>query len=257
MTETTQYAPGTPSWVDLGSPDLDASRAFYGKLFGWDAQVAPEPEAGGYTMFLLDGKAVAGLGPLMHPDQPPAWTTYVSVGDVDATIAKVRESGGAVVLEPMSVLRAGRMAIFTDPTGAFLSIWEPGEHGGAEVVNQPNSLSWNELATRDIATAKAFYQKVFGWESVTHPMEMIGSYTEFQLSGRSIAGGMEMTNQFPPQVPPHWLPYFTVEDCDAAVSKARELGGRVAAGPMDIPQGRFAVISDPQGATFAIIAVPS
>jgi len=162
MTETTQYAPGTPSWVDLGSPDLDASRAFYGKLFGWDAQVAPEPEAGGYTMFLLDGKAVAGLGPLMHPDQPPAWTTYVSVGDADATVAKVRESGGAVVLEPMSVLRAGRMAIFTDPTGAFLSIWEPGEHGGAEVVNQPNSLSWNELATRDIATAKAFYQKVFG-----------------------------------------------------------------------------------------------
>ncbi|MDQ2743402.1 MAG: VOC family protein [Chloroflexota bacterium] len=257
MTETAQYAPGTPSWVDLGSPDLAASKAFYGELFGWEAQVAPESEAGGYTMFLFHGKAVAGLGPLMQPNQPPAWTTYVSIDDANATIAKVRAAGGAVVVEPMSVLQAGRMAIFTDPTGAYLSIWEPGEHGGAEVVNQPNSLSWNELATRDIETAKTFYQAVFGWESVTHPAEMIGSYNEFQLGGKSIAGGMQMTDQFPPQVPAHWLPYFTVEDCDATVSRAQELGARLSAGPMDIPQGRFAVIGDPQGAVFAVISLPS
>jgi predicted enzyme related to lactoylglutathione lyase len=239
-------------WVDLGSPDVDASRAFYGGLFGWEAG-EPVPEAGGYTMFTLEGKLVAGLGPLMSPEQPPAWSTYVATDNADATIQKVREAGGQVVVEPMDVMDAGRMAAFIDPTGAFLGVWQPGQHQGAQIVNQPGSFIWNELDTRNIEAAKPFYQHVFGWTAKTSNDGGM-SYTEWQLDGRSIAGGMQMGDQIPADVPPHWLTYFAVQDCDAAVAKAQELGGKVLMPAMDMPGMRFAVLSDPQGAVFGVIA---
>lgn len=253
MTESPTYAPGTPLWVDLGSPDLEGSKSFYGGLFGWEAETSPIPEAGGYTLFRSNGKLVAGAGPLQDPNQPPAWSTYVATDDADATAQRVREAGGQVVMEPMTVMDQGRMAIFMDPTGAFISIWQPGAHRGAELVNQPNSLAWNELATRDLPRAKEFYKKVFGWESETSSMENGSSYTEWKLNGRSIGGAIEMNGGFPPDVPPHWLTYFSVSSVDAAVKKAEELGGRVVVPPTDIGSaGRFAVLTDPQGAVFAV-----
>jgi predicted enzyme related to lactoylglutathione lyase len=201
-------------------------------------------------MFLLNGKMVAGLGPLMSPDQPPAWSTYIATDDADDTARRVREAGGQVIVEPMDVLDAGRMAVFVDPTGAFISVWQPGQHQGADLVNEPNTFCWNELDTRNLAAAKDFYRHVFNWEG-----ESSEQYTEWKLNGRSIAGAMEMGDQIPANVPPYWLTYFAVEDCGATVAKAQSLGGQVVVPSTDTPMGPFAVLSDPQGAVFAVIAM--
>lgn len=255
MAEFTEYAPGTPAWIDLSSPDVEASKAFYGSLFGWDVEDMG-PDAGGYCMFKLRGRYVAGLGPLQSEGHPPAWGTYVSVADADDTIAKVKQAGGTVVLEPTDVFDAGRMAIFADPTGAFLSVWQPKNHIGAQIANEPGSFGWNELNTRDPNAAKAFYRAVFGWEPVDHAMGPT-TYTEWKSGGRSVAGMLDMNPNVPAEVPPHWLVYFGVEDADAAVAAVQSKGGSLFVGPIDIPQGRFAVVSDPQGAVFAVIATPA
>jgi predicted enzyme related to lactoylglutathione lyase len=248
------YAPGTPAWVDLSTPDLAAAQTFYAALFGWDPQVVPEPGAGGYTMFNSDGKAVAGGGPTFSPEQPAAWATYVSVVDADATAQKVREAGGQVVMEPFDVMSAGRMAVFTDPQGAFISIWQPREHQGAEKVNENYSLGWNELYSRDVEGSKRFYGSVFGWGAKSNPMDGGGTYTEWQLGGKSIGGMFEMTENFPAGVPPHWLAYFVVPNVDAAASLVQDLGGTIMVPARDIEPGRFAVVNDPQGAMFALFA---
>ncbi|MGH9190539.1 MAG: VOC family protein [Acidimicrobiales bacterium] len=251
MGERTEYAPGTPSWVDIGS-DVDAAKAFYGALFGWEAEDAgPVEETGGYGLFRKGGKLVAGYGPKQAPG-PPYWTTYVSVADADETAAKVRQAGGSVLMEPGDVFTAGRMAVFADQQGAPFSVWQPQDHIGAELVNEPGSFSWNELNTRDVAGSLAFYTAVFGWGSQTHEMPT-GSYSELKLGDRSIAGLIDMTGRVPDEVPAHWMVYFSVEDCDASITKAKDLGGSVVVGPFDLPIGRFAVVRDPQGAHFAAI----
>jgi predicted enzyme related to lactoylglutathione lyase len=245
---STVLAPGTPIWIDLGSKDVEGSKAFYGTLFGWEAQTAPEPEAGGYVMFTLNGKLVAGAAPLQDPGQPPAWTTYVHTKDAAATAQKAREAGGTVLVEPMQVMDSGTMAIFADPTGAVVGVWQPDKHTGAEVFNEPGSLTWNELATRDVEAAKAFYTRVFDWGVHAHE-----GYTEWQVDGRSVGGMMPMADSYPPQVPAHWLVYFDVADCAATEEKARAAGAGVMVPATEIPQGTIAVVADPQGATFAFI----
>jgi predicted enzyme related to lactoylglutathione lyase len=252
--EMTSYKPGTPSWVDLGSPDADESIAFYSGVFGWEIPEGP-PEAGGYRMCLLHGKPVAGLGPQMQPDIPPYWTTYVSVSDVDATVKAVESAGGQVMMPSMDVLTAGRMAVFADPTGAPFSVWQPGDHIGSGYVNEPGSVSWNELATRNPDQAIVFYSEVFGWTADAQPMGEM-PYTVWMLDGNPVGGMMPMGDMFPAEVPPHWSVYFAVEDTDATVAKITSLGGSVVSPPMDIPQGRFAAVSDPHGAMFSVIALP-
>lgn len=255
MSEFTGYAPGTPSWVDLASTDIPASIAFYGGLFGWEA-ADQGPEAGGYHMFLKHGKAVAGLGPQFAEGAPPNWATYVSVADVDAAVASVRDGGGAVFVEPMDVLDAGRMAVCADPTGAGFSLWQPGTHAGAQLANEPGTFCWNELNTRDPETAAAFYGAVLGWKGKTAETEF--PYTELQLDGKSVAGMVDITDRVPADVPAHWLTYFGVESCDEAVATVQELGGGALVGPLDLPGvGRIAVVNDPQGAFFAVFEFPS
>jgi predicted enzyme related to lactoylglutathione lyase len=247
------YAPGTPMWVDLGTSDLPASIHFYGQLFGWQPQDLGE-QVGHYTFLLQDGKMVGGLGPLMMPQQPVAWSSAVCTHDAAATAKAVREAGGNVVAEPMEVMGQGTLAVLADPAGAVFMAWQPGDgNKGAELVNTPNSFCWSELETRDLEGAKKFYPRVFGWGVKSNPMPQGGEYVEWQNEGRSVAGAMAMGDQIPPQVPPHWLVYFAVADTDAIASKAQALGGKVVAPPMDIPQGRFAVLSDPQGGVFAVI----
>jgi len=261
MPEMTSYTPGTPSWVDLGSPDIPGSIAFYKEVFGWEAADTGD-EGGGYQMLMKDGKYVAGLGPAMNPG-PPYWTTYVSVADVDDTVQRVEKEGGTVVMPPMDVLDAGRMAVASDPTGAFFSMWQPNMHIGAQLVNEHGTLCWNELSTRDTDKAAAFYTAVFGWEAKTSSTEGGEgggdpgmAYTEFQVDGRSIAGMMAMMPDMPAEVPSHWLVYFAVDDCEAAVAKVTAAGGKVVTPPMDISSvGRFSVVQDPQGAVFAVIAL--
>jgi predicted enzyme related to lactoylglutathione lyase len=248
--EMITYAPGTPIWIDVSTPDMEATKAFYGALFGWEGTTYPE--MGGYTNFTLRGKLVAGGAPIMAPDQRPAWTTYIATADADATTKAVQENDGQVIVPPMDVADLGRMAAFIDPTGAFFGIWQPGKHLGAELVNEPGTFIWNELDTRDIEAAKAFYTRAFPWTAQTNG-EGAQAYTEWKVDGRSIAGAMQMGDQFPAEVPPNWLTYFAVADCDATAAKVQELGGIVRMPGMDIDMGRFAVLSDPNGATFAVM----
>lgn len=254
MSKRTSYAPGTPSWVDLGSPDLDGSVEFYSGLFGWEVPASENIEqTGGYRRATKDGADVAGMMPLMQEGQPPAWSSYVSVADADATAAAVKEAGGSVFAEPMDVMDLGRMAVFADPTGAVFGIWQPGTFPGAGLVNEPGALAWNELGTRDVAAAKAFYGAVFGWGFDDQAMGEMGTYTVLKLGEDMVGGMMDITGRVPDEVPAHWLAYFAVDDTDAALEKITGSGGTVAFGPIDIPAGRFAVVRDPNGATFAVI----
>ncbi len=254
MSERISYVPGTPCWVDLGTPDIEGAAGFYGGLFGWSVPEGEDSEqTGGYRQAMLRDKPVAGVMPLMQEGQPPAWSTYVSVEDADATAAKVREAGGMVMAEPMDVMGLGRMAVFADTTGAVFGIWQPGSFIGAELVNEANTLSWNELNTRDTAAAKEFYGAVFGWTYEEMEVENVGTYTALQVDGNSVGGMLDITGRLPDEVPANWLTYFAVDDTDATVAKLKELGGSVNMEPMDIVAGRFAVLSDPFGAVFAVI----
>ena len=257
MSERTSYEPGTPCWADLGSPDLDASIDFYSALFGWEV---PENEnmeqTGGYRRAAKNGVDVAGMMPLMQEGQPPAWSSYVSVADAEATAAAVAEAGGSVIAEPMDVLGLGHMAVFADPSGAVFGIWQPGTFIGAEIVTDPGALSWNELNTRDTEASKSFYGAVFGWSFEDNDMGEMGTYTTLKLGDDMVGGMLDMgARGVPEQVPAHWQVYFAVEDTDAAVEQAKGAGGSVMVEPMEVPAGRFAILTDPFGASFAVIAL--
>lgn len=257
MSQRTDYAPGTPNWVDLGTPDPEAASSFYGALFGWTFDPGENPElTGGYLSAMLGDQPVAGAMKLMQEGQPPAWSTYISVEDADATMEAVKANGGNVAVEPMDVLDIGRMGFFIDPTGAFCGIWQPKTFNGAGVVNEPGAFSWNELGTRDPAAAKDFYAAVFGWGSEDHDMGDMGTYTEWKLGEASIGGMMDVSGRLPDEIPAHWLVYFAVENTDAAVETVKSEGGSVNFGPIDIPAGRFAIVADPFGAVFAVIQMP-
>jgi predicted enzyme related to lactoylglutathione lyase len=251
--EIDSYEHGVPSWVDLGTPDPTKAAEFYSALFGWTVQQGP-PEAGGYAIAELRGRPVAGLGPQQNPG-PPVWSTYVNVDDADKAVAAATEAGGTVFVPPMDVMEVGRMAFFADPVGAVIGVWQPGAHKGAGIVNEPGTLTWNELVTTDTAAAQQFYEKVFGWGAVTHG-EGAGAYTEFQVAGRSIAGMMAKPAEMP-DMPPYWGVYFNVADTDATAKRVGELGGTVMMPPRDIEPGRFAVVADQTGAMFQVLATKS
>ncbi|HKJ35141.1 MAG TPA: VOC family protein [Solirubrobacterales bacterium] len=257
MPQITSYDHGTPSWTDVAAPDTDAAAAFYSGLFGWDAGEAGDPEeTGGYRMFSQGGKAVAGLGPIQQEGQPPAWLTYVTVDDADATAEQVKSAGGSVMMEPFDVMTAGRMAIFADPAGAVFAVWQPKDHVGAQLVNEPVSLCWNELRTRDPEGAKKFYGEVFGWDAMG--FDAMEGYTIWTVGGNAPDNGkggmMDMASaEMPDEIPPHWDIAFAVSDADATAAKCEELGGSVNVPPMDIAVGRMAGLADPAGATFTAI----
>jgi predicted enzyme related to lactoylglutathione lyase len=256
MAERDSYAPGTPCWIDLGTPDQDASGDFYGSLFGWKLQEDENTEqTGGYRVATLKDKAVGGVMRLMQEGQPTAWMTYICVEDADATVARAKEAGGEVIVEPMTVLDYGRMAIVKDPTGAVFGIWQPGVNIGAGLVNEPGAFAWSEINTRDPDAARSFYGDVFGWSFEDTEFEGAGTYTLVKNDGTSFGGLVDISGRVPEDVPPHWLVYFGTDDADGAAAKATEMGGSVAVGPEDIPTvGRFAVLQDQFGAAFAVIA---
>ena len=257
MAETKTFVANTPIWLDLSSGDPAGSREFYAKLFGWKVDVNPDPQYGGYALAKLSGKDVAGIGPKQDPHGPSAWLVYIGTKDADDTVKKAKAAGGHVIVEPMQVGPQGRMVVIQDPSGAFLGAWEPGEMKGAQVMNAPNTFGWTELNARGIDKAKTFYQQVFGWSPKKSEQTGGGSdlpeYTEFQVNGESIAGGMEMNPQMPAEVPSYWMPYFEVADVDKAFGKAKELGAQEMVAPQDFPGGRFAIVSDPQGASLGLL----
>jgi hypothetical protein len=246
MPEMTKYQHGVPSWVDLGAKDLAAAVTFYTELMGWETQDMGG-EAGHYTIASKDGKQVAALATAQDPG-PPRWATYIDVDDVDTVTSKVEAAGGRVILAPMDVMTAGRMAVFADSTGAVISVWEPKDHIGAQLVNEPGAFTWSELTTSDLAKSKQFYTDVFGWGWGGSP-----EYAEAQVSGRSIGGAQPRRPEVPAEVPDNWLVYFSSAGVDDDVKTATGLGATVVHEPTDIPgMGRFAVLADPEGAVFAL-----
>jgi uncharacterized protein len=254
MAEARTFVANAPVWVDLSSSDPAGARDYYSKLFGWKVEIAPDPAAGGYALAKLADKDVAGIGGTQGPDQPSAWMVYIGTKDADETAKKVEAAGGKIIAAPFQVLTSGRMAVFQDPAGAFISVWEPKDMKGSETMYEPNSFGWAELSARGIDKAKPFYGKVFGWgEKVSDMGEGAPPYTEFLNGKESIAGAMEMPEMVPAQVPSYWMVYFMVDDVDKAFKKAVDGGGAEMLAPQDMPGGRFAIVSDPQGASFGLL----
>jgi predicted enzyme related to lactoylglutathione lyase len=252
MGERTSYPPGTFSWVDLQTSDPQAAKSFYGDLLGWTYEDIPIGDDSTYSMAQVQGQSVAAIGGLQGPDMPPHWNCYVTVDSADVTADRARELGARILAEPFDVFDAGRMAGFLDPQGAILSVWEPKENIGAGLVNVPGALTWNDLISPDIAGSAQFYRDLFDWKIEEIPGAE-GQYWSIENRGRQNGGLMPM----PPGGHPAWNLYFAVEDVDATVAKAGELGGETVMGPMDIPNGtRLAVIRDPQNAVFSVASGP-
>jgi uncharacterized protein len=244
----TSPASGAPNWVDLATVDLEGAKHFYTRLFGWTTEVSD-----GYTTFLLNGLPVAGAGPLTAESQPTAWSTYLATDDADAVAFRVVQAGGKVLVEPFDVMEQGRLAAFLDPAGAPFSVWQPGTVGGSAVFDVPGALTWNELNTRDLEGSAIFYASVFGWTFRQTSMDG-RPYVVADLNGTAIAGIQPMIGDRWGDQPAHWMVYFAVHDCDRAVSTVSSLGGTVLQQPHSIPIGRYAVVADPSGAVFSLLA---
>lgn len=251
MGKRTEHPPGTFSWVDLTTTDTDGAKAFYGELLGWefeDNEIPEEAGGGVYIMCKVQGDNAAAISPQREGDPtPPHWNNYVTVESADDFAAKADELGANVAMPPFDVMTAGRMAVIADPTGAFLAGWEPRDSIGAERVNDPGCLTWNELHTPDVDRALEFHTALFGWDSEEMPTGDGPRYVAIKVGDRRNGGVMNTQEG----EPPNWLPYFVVTDRDAAADKAKELGGGDLA-RLDLPAGKIAVLTDPQGAPFGI-----
>jgi predicted enzyme related to lactoylglutathione lyase len=253
MAIVASHPPGAFCWVELATPDHAASKAFYGKLFGWEANDMDMGPNGVYTIFKLKGEDVAAaytLNAEQMPGVPPHWGLYMASADVDATARRCAELGGQVLMQPFDVFDAGRMAVMQDPTGATFSGWTPKQNAGIGIVNEHGAFCWGQVNTNNTGKAEAFYTQLFGWGAKTGG-EGQDAYTEWELGGVPIGGMMSLPPGQPG--PSHWLAYFAVDDCDAIATQAAALGAQICVPPTDIPgTGRFAVLSDPQGVFFAV-----
>ncbi|MEU1787201.1 VOC family protein [Streptomyces sparsogenes] len=250
---TTDYVPGAPNWLDLGTPDTDAAAAFHTSLFGWTSESAG-PEAGGYGFFKKDRRTVAAVGPLHEEGARASWTPYFHTPDADVTAALVTEAGGTVRAAPFDVFDEGRMAQFTDPGGARFAVWQPGKTRGLETVTEEGTLCWVELHSPGPVVDLAFYHTVFGWDAEDMPFSG-GTYTVLSTAGRGREGSFGGVAPLQGDVDvPQWLPYFEVADCDLVAERAEKLGGSVLMPAMTAEDiGRMAWLTDPSGAHFAVI----
>ena len=255
MATMTSYANGHLCWVDLMSRERASAKAFYCGLFGWDADDQDTQGGPPYTIFTLDGQQVAGLGEMSDEmkasGMPPVWNSYINVVEVDAATEKAAELGATVVMPPMDVMQAGRMAAIQDPTGAFVSFWQPLAHCGAQLVNVPNTWVWNELYTSDPETALTFFGDLFGW-TFEKQAEAQHDYW-IHSTGVRMNGGLMRKPPEMEHVPSHWNVYFHAADLIATLAKLEELGGNIVFPPFDVSVGKIAVVTDPQGAAFCLI----
>ena len=259
MPRRTDVIYGTPCWMDLSTSDPERAKTFYGELFGWTSQDTGE-EYGHYVIFSKDGAGIAGM--VKKTDDlagmPDVWTVYLGVEDADATMHAAADAGGQRAFDPIQVGELGTMGVLTDPSSAFVGIWQPGTHRGFERFGEPGAPAWHELLSLDFDAAADFYAKVFG---VTLADENTGEggprYKTFTVDGESYAGLMDATGFMPEGVPSNWQVYYGVADTDAAVQTATGLGGAVRAPATDSPYGRFALLADPMGAVFAVLSMPT
>jgi uncharacterized protein len=257
MTKRTEYRHGDFCWVDLGTTDATAAKKFYTGLFGWQYADMPAGPDMTYTVCNLGSQAAAGLyamtKDMLSRGVPPHWLPHINVTSVDETTKRATQNGAKVIREPFDAMDAGRLSIMHDPTGAVVAMWQAKKHIGAQVINEPGAMCWNELATSNVDAAGKFYRATFGWTAEQMDMGPGGTYTIFKAGDERVGGMMALTPQMK-GVPPHWLTYFAVADCDGTAKKVTELGGQVLVPPTDIPEvGRFAVSRDGQGTAFAFI----
>ncbi len=254
MPKISQYAQGTPSWVDLQTTDQSAAKQFYASLFGWSYNENPMPQGGVYSMATVNGETVAAIAPMppgAPEGRPPMWNTYIAVDDVDAAVDKVGPAGGQVLMGPVDIGEAGRMAFVADPTGPAVGRWQANRHIGATLVNEPGAPIWNELITDNPESAVAFYEAVVGLAHSTVEMAPGQNYTLLKVGGTDVGGCVEPPM---PGVPNHWHVYFAVDDADGTATTATAGGGQILVEPFDIPSvGRCAVLTDPQGAVFSVL----
>ena len=248
-TRDTPWPNGTPCWVDYGAADLDAAKAFYTAVLGWQ-YTGGEPEYGGYLTAVVKDLPAAGMGPQQDPSDPPRWTTYFATDDAEATAARIRDAGGTVIVEPMDVGPMGRMVIALDPRGNPFGLWQAGQHTGARIHGEPGALVWNEAMVDDAAAEREFYAAVFGftYDKVEGGGEDF-DYTTFSTGGDPL-GGLGASS---PELPKGWLTCFSVASTDEAVATVEANGGKVIMAPMDTPWGRFAVVEDAWGAPFEVM----
>lgn len=258
MSERTELLPGSFCWPELATPDSAKAKAFYAGLFGWTPVDAPT-SGGSYTFLQLRGLDVAALRTLSEKEKgegiPSYFMTYISTASTDASAAKAAELDGKVLMGPFDIEGIGRMAVVMDPGGVVFALWEARGHIGARLVGEESTLCWTELVTKDPDGAKAFYGGLFGWTTKSSETSTV-EYHELYRGDQAIGGLLPMKGEWWGDVPPHWMPYFFVGDCDATAARAAELGGGATVPPTDIPHvGRFAVLRDDQGAHFSVIAM--
>jgi predicted enzyme related to lactoylglutathione lyase len=246
-TRDTVWPNGTPCWVDYGAPDMEAAKSFYTALLGW-TYTGGEPEFGGYAICQAAGRDAAGIGPQQDPADPPRWTTYFATDDAAATAARITEAGGTVVFPPMEVGPMGTMAIAVDPQGNPFGLWQGGLNTGVKVHNEPGALAWNEAAVDDPASAREFYSAVFGFTFTEMPG--VEGYSTFATGGNPL-GGLGGLQEGAPK---GWTTCFSVASTDAAVATVEAAGGKVTMPATDTEFGRFAVVEDPWGAPFSVMA---
>ncbi|WP_327310869.1 MULTISPECIES: VOC family protein [unclassified Streptomyces] len=245
---------GTPCWADAMFADLDGAKSFYGDVLGWTFGESSS-EFGNYTQAYADGKAVAAVVPPMPGQEGhSAWCLYLASPDAEATAAKIRDNGGETLMDPMQVGDFGTMMLARDPGGVVFGVWQAGTHEGFEAQAVPGAFCWAEVFTREPEKSDAFFPAVFPYSMVKIADEHV-DFRMYNLGDKTVMGRMKMGDEFPPEVPPYLNVYFTVADCDAAVAKATERGGVLRFGPMTMPFGRFAALTDPQGAAFSVIDV--
>jgi uncharacterized protein len=251
------FTPGQFCWWDLSTTDPSKAKEFYANLFGWTPRDIPMGEGMVYTMLEKDGKQAAALSSmspeLVAQGVPPHWSSYIGVENVDSTVDKAKELNATVLAGPFDVMTEGRMAVLQDPTGAQICVWEPKDHKGAQYTSGPGSVVWNELATPDAPAAGEFYGNLFGYG--VNPMPFGDTtYTILNNGETQTAGIMPMEGEMWAGIPPHWMPYFGVDNAQATVDKATATGADVKVPPTPIPDiGTFAVIQDPTGAVFSIL----
>jgi uncharacterized protein len=249
MGERDRHEQGTFSWTDLATPDAQASKGFYGGLFGWELEDNPIRDDGVYVIARIGGRAAAAM--FETTERHPAWASYVTVADADAATARARELGANVLAEPFDVMDAGRMSTIQDPTGAVFCPWQPRRAIGAEVVNGPGALSLNQLNTSDPEAAQRFYSDLFGWRFEQVPDTETPYWGIYR--GERLNGGMMPLPPGAP-MPSHWLVYFGIGDVDSAAEHVRSAGATLMVEPLDVPGGRILVAQDPQGAVFGVFA---
>jgi predicted enzyme related to lactoylglutathione lyase len=255
MPHIDKHLPGASCWIELATTDQNAAKTFYSSLFGWAIQEFPMGPNDFYTMFQLEGRDTAAAY-TMRPEQrsqgvPPHWLIYIAVESADDSASRVAPLGGKLLAPPFDVSDVGRMAVVQDPTGAVFALWQPKSHTGIGIAGVPGTLCWADLMTTDAARATEFYSGLFGWTIATSENDPSG-YLHI-ANGKDFIGGIPPAKFRDPNVPPHWLAYFYILNCDETAAKAKELGAKTLLAPMTIEKvGRMAILADPQGAVFAI-----